>query len=227
MTMRTTLSPDIGDTRMTDAAFNTHPRAGTRIPAGGGRPWPRRRRRGLVNVLLTVAIAAVVISGIVATAVVVNNNVRAQQARLLIGVAENRIRQIYATLPQFDADMSGVVVTGMPSNAIQWQGGTDVIVTPWGGLITAGGGATPGTGVASGNRFWIVVADLPEAACESIAQSFLNNNTVVGIQVLGDPTDTFTAMTTDAAIQAFDTPAEIQAGCDGGTDDRVGIVYRS
>ena len=193
------------------------------------KPWPRRRRRGLSlpGTILAVAIAAVAAGGVVAAGVSVQTNVRAQQAQQLLTTIESKIRETYATLPQFDADMTDVALSSMPASAIQTQSGSDVIVTPWGGLITVGGGATAGTGAASGDRFWIAVAGLPAAACERIAQAYLNTNTVVGIEVLGTTTDSYSSMATAANTEAFDTVAEIVAECDGGSDDQVGIVFRS
>lgn len=193
------------------------------------RLWPRRRRRGvsLFSTILAVAVGAAVIGGLGATAVGVQTNIRAQNTVQLMNTVEAKIRETYATLPQFDANLTDVALSAMPSNAVQTQSSNDVIVNPWGGLITAGGGATAGTGAASGDRFWVTVAGLPMAACETIAQAYLNNETVVGIEVLGDATDDFSAMTSGTAIEAFDTAAEIVAECDGGSDDRVAVVFRS
>ncbi len=142
---------------------------------------------------------------------------------------ESAIRRAHANLPQYEAELTAGLLSQVPGSAIQGGHGampgasTDTrrIVTPWGGFIYAGGGATAdleGTGAASGNRFYITILGLPEAACEVVAKSFLNRSSVVSVAAEGTAgTAPTTAQTTGAAIDAE---------CDGGDDDKVGIVFR-
>ena len=196
---------------------------------GTGRAWPRRSRRGLVNVILTVAIAAVVIVGILAAYQSVNTSIRTQSVQSTVTAMEAEIRRTYASLPEFEAKLTEGLWSKMPSNVIQGTEGDRRIVTPWGGGIFAGGGDTPkddDAGTASNNRFYISILLLPEAACESIAAAFLNRANVVGLDVEGAGATAFTQVSTAAQVGEFDAPSEIEAECDGGDDDKVAIVFR-
>jgi len=160
----------------------------TAVALRAGQAWPRRRRRGLVNVILTVAIAAIAIVGILAAYQSVNTSIRTQNVQGTITMIEAELRRTYASQPQYAANLTGGLLSKMPSNVIQGTGADRVIVTPWGGQVFAGGGNTPdddGTGGASNNRFYVTVLGLPEAACEAIAAAFLNRSNVVGLDVEG------------------------------------------
>ncbi len=199
-------------------------------PPAHGRRWPRRHRRGLINVLLTVAVVAVVVVGILAIYGTVMASIRAQSAQGTLSTMEAELRRIYASQPQFEADLTPPLLSMMPTNAIQEGGrGARRIVTPWGGRIFAGGGDEPdddGTGTASADRFYISVLNLPEAACERLAAGFLNRDDVVGLDVEGAGGTAFTQVRSTAQIEAFDTPTEITDECDGGGDDKIAIVFR-
>lgn len=203
---------------------------------GGGRASPRkrrqRRRRGLTmwEMMLVVAIIAFVIVGAVGLYLVGSTSIRTQRVQTVLATAEQVIRRSYASQPQYEANMTQVLWSAMPSHSIQGTGTSRDIVTPWGGEIFAGGGNTPdddGTGTASNNRFYVTVLGLPEAACERIAAAYLNRSDVVGIDVEGAAATAFTQVNTAAQIQAFDTVSEIEAECDGGDDDKVAVVFRS
>ena len=185
------------------------------------RPMPRRARRGLVNVLLTVAIVAVVLVGTLALYGQINTSVRTQATQSILTIAEAELRRIYASQTQYEANLTPILFSVMPTNAIRGTGATRDIVTPWGGEVFAGGGATPdndGTGTATADRFYITVLLLPEAACEALAQAYLNRSNVVSVNPEG------TAAT--APIVARATPTLIQVECDGGDDDKIAIVFR-
>ena len=192
----------------------------------------RRLRRGLTmwEMMLVVAVIAFVIVGAVGLYLVGSTSVRIQRVQSVLSTAEQTIRRAYASQPQYEANMTQVLWSSMPTTAIQGTGTTRDIVTPWGGEIFAGGGNTPdddGTGTASNNRFYISVLLLPEAACERLAQAHLNRSDVVGLDVEGTAATAFTQVNTAAQIQAFDSVSEIEAECDGGDDDKIAIVFRS
>lgn len=194
--------------------------------AGLRRRQPRQHRRGLVNVILTVAVAGAVIAGLVAAYSQVTTSMRASNTQQLVNTIESTIRNAYNNMPTYEAALTEIAIGSMPTSAIQGTGTNRIIVTPWGGEIIAGGGDTVDTEAASGNRFWVLISDLPEAACETIAQGFLNRSDVVGIAVDGAASGTFSRMIGGTVIGAFDTVTEIEAECDGSDDDRVGVVFR-
>ncbi len=200
-----------------------------RQTASKKRRLPRRRRRGLINVLLTVAIVAVAVVAIIAIYGQVQTSLRTQRVQSVMTTAESTLRRAYASQPEFEADLTPILWSSMPTNAIQGTGANRNIVTPWGGELFAGGGNTPddnGTGAASNDRFYISVLGLPEAACENLAQAYLNRSDVVGLDVEGAAATAFTQVDTVAQIEAFDTVTEIEAECDGGDDDKIAIVFR-
>ena len=185
------------------------------------RPLPRRARRGLINVLLTVAIVAIVLVGILALYGQINTSVRTQSTQSILTIAEAELRRIYASQPTYEAALTPILFSVMPTNAIRGAGATRTIVTPWGGGVFAGGGPTPdidGTGTATADTFYITVLLLPEAACEALAQAYLNRSNVVSVNPEG------TAATMPIVARA--TPTLIQTECDGGDDDKVAIVFR-
>ena len=210
---------------MTDSTIG-----GSRRAASGSYRFPRRKDRGLINVLLTVAIVAVALVAIIAIYGQVQTSLRTQRVQSVMTTAEAHLRRAYASQPQFEPNLTPVLWSAMPTNAIQGTGTNRNIVTPWGGEIFAGGGNTPdddGTGTASNDRFYITVLGLPEAACETLAQAYLNRSDVVGLDVEGTAATAFTQVNTAAQIQAFDTVTEIQTECDGGDDDKIAVVFRS
>ena len=206
--------------------------AGSASPGGGApRRLPRRARRGIsiFGVILGVAVAAVVSLGLVSAYQGVVTSTRTQAVLNTLTVAEAAIRRAHANLPQYEAQLTAGLLSAVPSSSVQDGHGampgassdTRRIVTPWGGFIYAGGGGTvdlDGTGTATGNRFYITVLGLPEAACETVAKAYLNNPSVVSVAAEG------TAATAATTAQA--TGAAIDAECDGGDDDKVGIVFR-
>ena len=208
----------------------TRLRPASDAPPGRERlPWPRRSRRGLITVLLTAAVVAFVLVGILAIYSRVQTSIGTQSVQSVLTAAEAALRRAYASQPQYDANLTEVLWSAMPSNAIQGTGANREIVTPWGGEIFAGGGDTPdddGTGTASNNRFFITVLNLPEAACENLAQGYLNRAEVVGLDVEGAGATAFTQVNTAAQIQAFDSVAEIVTECDGDDDDKFAVVFR-
>ena len=86
--------------------------------------------------------------------------------------------------------------------------------TPWGGAVTAGGGATVGLDADACDRFWIRVDGLPRVACISVANAFVADSPALEVRVGDRP---------PGAIVA--DRAAIEAGCDGGRDDGVGMVF--
>ncbi len=172
--------------------------------------------------VLTLAITAVVIVAILAMYGGLAASLRTQIVQTHLATAEGRIRQIYTNLPQYEDKLTSLLFSAMPSNAIQGTGGSRKIVTPWGGQIFAGGGDVPdedGTGKVSNNLFYITVLDLPEAACENLAQSYLNRSDVAAVYVKG-------AGAFGSNPRASATPAAIQTRCDGGDNDKIAIVFR-
>ena len=196
---------------------------------GARLPWPRRARRGMITALLYAAVAAFVLIGVLAIYSRVQTSVGTQSAQSVLTAAEAALRRAYANQPKYEANLTTILWSAMPSNAIQDTGTNRKIVTPWGGGIYAGGGDTPdddGTGTASNNRFFISILNLPEAACESLAQGYLNRPEVVGIDVEGAGATAFTQVSTTTQIAVFDSVSEIVTECDGGDDDKVAIVFR-
>jgi len=220
-------------TYLTEAAAAVTPdarRGGTERAEGRTR-IPRRTRRGIsiFGVVLGVAVAAVVTLGLVSAYQGVVTSTRTQAVQNTLIVMEAAIRRAHANMPQYEAQLTAGLLSAVPSSAVQDGHGampgtsadTRRVVTPWGGFIYAGGGATvdlDGTGANSPNRFYITVLGLPEAACETLAKAYLNNASVVSVAAEG------TAAT--AATTAQTTGAAIDAECDGGDDDKVGIVFR-
>lgn len=181
-----------------------------------GRAWPRKARRGLANVLLTVAIVAIVLVFLIGIYTTVNSSIRTQAVQTTLTSLEAEIRRSFANAPQYTAEAyHDFLAPRMPRNAQRGAEGAEDIVTPWGGAITAGGGNRPGAAAASPNRFWILVADLPREACISIAESFLNRASIVRVQAGAEN-----------ALRAVSERAGIERACDGGDDDAVGIVFR-
>ena len=200
------------------------------------RPWPRRSRRGmgLPGMVLTLVMAAIILGATFVLFQGNNDNLRVQEAMTRAGLMESDIRRTYANQPQFDAALTNGLLSKMPSSAIQEDGSRTVngipggddrrIVTPWGGLMVAGGGDTPrpdGRGTASGNRFFIAILDLPEEACEAIAASFLNSSSVVDVRTKGSSSGAFGGGTVRGSVAAINT------GCSSANDDNaVAIVFR-
>ena len=201
---------------MTRTTTQTNARHGIRR-----RPLPRRARRGLINVLLTVAIVAIVLVGILALYGQINTSVRTQATQSILTIAEAELRRVYASQVEYEANLTPILFSVMPSNAIRGVLAARTIVTPWGGGVFAGGGATvdlDGTGTATADRFYITVLGLPEAACEALGQAYLNRSNVFAVHVEG-------AVAT-AALVAQTTPTAIQLECNGGDDDKIAIVFR-
>ena len=183
--------------------------------AGRRRPFPRRERRGLYGLMLTMAIVAVIILVMVGWAVSLRENARISTLQTTLSQAEAETRRLFASFTNYSGDITALVSSAMPTSA---RDGED-IVTPWGTPIEIGGGNTPGTQAAdtvasTANRFWIQIEDLGEDACKKIAAAYQNNEGVLSV------TDDSTAQT-GADI---DTPGEIQTECDDGSD--LAIVFR-
>lgn len=181
-----------------------------------GRPWPRRGRRGMINIILMVivlAIAAGIAIGIFNRSTA---GLETQVVQTAVTTLEGEIRRSFANAREYsDEDYEDFLAPRMPENVVRGAAGSETISTPWGGAITAGGGDTIGTSDESPNRFWIRIAGLPRSACLTIAESFLDRSTVVEVRT-GD-----TAPGTARADRAA-----IETGCDGGDNDGVGIVFR-
>ena len=212
---------------MTEVSVQTGSREGK--PSRARRWWPRRKRRGMVTALLYAALAAFVLIGVLAINARVQTAMGTSSLQSTLTAAEQSLRRSFANQPQYEANLTAILLSTMPANAIRGTGGTRDIVTPWGGEVFAGGGNTPdddGTGTASNDRFYISVLGLPEAPCENIAKAYLNRENVVGIDVEGAGGTAFTQVNTAAQIALFDSVAEIVAECDGGNDDKIGIVFR-
>lgn len=200
---------------MTDLTTSPGIVAGTRKAAR--RRMPRRSRRGLINVLLTVAIVAGVILGIIQIYAQVNGSIRTQTVQSTLTTAESEIRRLYSARPQYDGNITPVIEAAMPDNALAINGAVRTIVTPFGGVITAGGGATVGTTTtASNNRFWLRVNELPESACETVAASYLDRDNVVAVRVAAT-----NAVPTDPMADL----AEIGTDCTNADVNTVGIVF--
>ncbi|MYE10490.1 MAG: hypothetical protein F4X99_02275 [Gammaproteobacteria bacterium] len=175
--------------------------ASTEAPATGRR-FPRRKRRGLVNVMLTVAIAGFVIIAMLAIFATVRDGLRASETRTTLTQLEQSIRTLFSNSPQYEnEDYHTLLWSQMPGNAQRDQGGRS-LVTAWGRPITAGGGATPGTTANSGNRFWIQANNLPESACINIAKGYLGRNDVFQVHVDGANSTTVGAIATNCEDEA-------------------------
>ncbi|WP_419738564.1 type 4 pilus major pilin [Ruegeria sp.] len=190
------------------------PRQGAR--QGSGRPWPRRARRGLANVLLTVAIVAIALVFLIGIYTSINSSIRTQTVQTGLTSLESEIRRSFANAPEYsDEAYHDFLAPRMPENLQRGDDGDEEIITPWGGEIEAGGGTTVGTAEDSPNRFWIHVAELPRDTCITLAESFLNRSSVVSVHV-GDT----------APGTAVENREAIETNCDGGDNDGVGIVFR-
>ncbi|MYF38125.1 MAG: hypothetical protein F4219_05055 [Gammaproteobacteria bacterium] len=179
------------------------------------RTFPRRERRGIYGLMLTMAIVAVIILVMVGWAVTLREGARVSALQTTLTQAEAETRRLFSSFTNYSGDIDALVSSAMPTRARDG----DTIVTPWGTTIEIGGGNTPGTQAAAtvastANRFWIQIDNLGEDACKKIAAAYQNNPGVLSV------TDG-TAAQTAADI---DTPAEIESDCDGDTD--LAIVFR-
>lgn len=184
---------------------------------GRRRPLPRRERRGMINVMLTIAIAAIVIGAMLAIYTQSGTSLRTQETQTTLTAFVAEIRRSFANARQFtNENYETILASRMPSNALRGAAGNEVLVTAWGGVITASGGTTVGTDANHNTQFWIRVDDLPQSACETIATAFLNRRDVT--QVATGSAGTVAAVTDRAGIED---------GCDATTDDNsVGVVFR-
>ena len=186
-----------------------------RIP--NGRPYPRRARRGLINVILTVAIVAVVLFGLLSLYGGINRSIKTQTLQTHVITAEAAVRQTYASAQEFPAQMTATVVNKMPPSAIREISGALTMVTPWGGRILVRGGNTLTAGAVHGTRFHIIVEGLSTPVCESLAESYLNRSSVEVVR---------TAVSQAAAFATRADAAAVAGGCTGDDVNRVGIVFR-
>ena len=184
------------------------------------RRWPRRARRGIIGVVLSMAIIAIVLVGLLSIYNNMQTSTRTMLVQTMISNAQGELRRAYASQPEYEATLTEILLGVMANTAIRGTGANREVVTPWGGAIVAGGGDTPdldGTGTASFDRFYITILDLPEAACEELAQAFLRAEGVIGVFPEGTGgTDPTTAQT---------TPSGIAGECDGGGDDALAVVF--
>ena len=189
-----------------------HAPAGKVAAGGRRRPFPRRERRGMINVMLTIAIAAIVIGAMIGIYVTSSASLRTSNVQTTVTALSAEIKRAFANRREYaTGDYHDFLAPRMPANAQRGAAGSEIIVTPWGGEIEAGGGATVGTAAASPNRFWIDVQDLPRAACITIAEGLLDRADIVSVSVDG------TAVTTNALIET---------NCDDADDNDVEIVFR-
>ncbi len=190
-----------------------------RLPGRPSHParLPRRARRGLINVLLTVAVIAAAMIGILAIYNQVNTSISTSSVQNLVTTMEAEIRRAYASAPQYTGDIDEFIEASLPSSALNGEGADREIVTPWGGAVQAGGGTTPGTDTDSPNRFWILVAGLPERACESLANAFLDLSSVQAIQ---------TGTGRRGNLAARTDSDEISDGCAAADNNRVAVIFR-
>lgn len=180
------------------------------------RPLPRRARRGLIGVMLTVIVMAIAVGIALAIFGRSTAGIDTQGVQTALTALEGEIRRSFANARTYSAeDYHDFLAVRMPENAVRGAEGSEEIRTPWGGEITAGGGTTVGTSAANATRFWIHIADLPRSACITLAETYLDRSTVVEIRT-GD--------TAPGTVRA--NRAAIETGCDGGDNDGVGIVFR-
>ena len=194
-----------------DAAAMPAP-AGDAAAGGRRRPFPRRERRGMINVMLTIAIAAIVIGAMIGIYVTSQASLRTQNLVTTVTALKTEIERAFANRREYtDEDYHDFLAPRMPANAQRGAAGAETIVTPWGGAIEAGGGATVGTSAASPNRFWIDIEELPRSACIAFAESFLERTDVEEVSVDGTATGTLTL---------------IETNCDDADENDVEIVFR-
>ena len=187
--------------------------AGDAAAGGRRRPFPRRERRGMINVMLTIAIAAIVIGAMIGIYVTSSASLRTSNVQTTVTALSAEIKRAFANRREYaTGDYHDFLAPRMPANAQRGAAGSEIIVTPWGGEIEAGPGTTVGTSsAASPNRFWIDVQDVPRAACITIAEGLLDRTDIVSVSVDG------TAVTTNALIET---------NCDDADDNDVEIVFR-
>ena len=178
---------------------------------------------GIFGYMLGAVAGALVLLQLVSIFQGVMTNQRSQATLNTMSVIETTARRTFANLPNYEAGeaLHDIAISSVPTSAVQ---GTDSIVTPWGGSIVVGPGATPAatltatTPAASPNRFYIIVEELPDSACETVASAYLNRSDVVGIDADG----TWGAVT--GAVD--DSVADITADCDDDDDNDIAIVFR-
>ena len=133
--------------------------------------FPRRKRRGLINILLSVIIVVVLIVGVLAVFNSVRANVTNQRLTLFIQTLVPEIRAAYAAEGSFGTTNADLVPTligrgSVPSDFVQ---GT-TIKNPFSSTapITS-------SSHLSGTNFRIEIPATTEAACRSILESLIGN----------------------------------------------------
>lgn len=179
---------------------------------------------GIFGVMLGVAVAAFVLLQVVGVYQGAVTGQRTESVKSTMLVMESTIRRAYANQPQFGANMLTGLVGAVPVNTVSGTGGSRTIVTPWGGLIAAGGGSTVGQlnsngGTAHDNQFFISVIGIPESACEDIASSFLGRPDVVSVYAKGSA-GAFVAGDLETTVE------NINGNCVDSAVNQVAIVFR-
>ena len=180
---------------------------------------------GLFGMVLSVVVAAIILLGLFQLYGSLTTNARTQEAMSRVGTIESETRRSHMNLPSYQGSLEEGLWSALPSGAIQGTGSSRVIVTPWGGTITVGGGASPGTdgtGTSARNRFWVRIAELPEEACQVIAKAHLNRSGVVSIKPGGGSNIT----NPNQDNRLADHRDAIDTGCNAQDNNTVDIVFR-
>ncbi|MXX87988.1 MAG: hypothetical protein F4213_18810 [Boseongicola sp. SB0677_bin_26] len=181
----------------------------------GRRRFPRRERRGLINVMLTVAIAAVAAVVMVNMGITIRDSLRTSTLQSTIVQLEANVRASFANWGTYSGLDDELMASGLPKHAVDGDP-PDSIVTPWGTEITVGPGETLAAGATSGpniaNRFWIRIANLPQETCKQLATVFQENSGV-------------TKVANGSGATTLDSPSDVDTHCD---DDgkNLRIVFR-
>ena len=186
----------------------------------GRKPWPRRARRGvsIFGVVLGVAVAAIVATGLVAAYNGVTNNVRAGAVQNSYVSAVANVRRTFASATTFagGADsINAIVYSSAPSNFQNTSGSTRAtgITFPyWGGTSQLIASTT--TAEHTADRFTLHLVNIPPAVCEAVGATFVGDNSVAHIVADDTPLIATTGQRVAATgVDLADKCAEV------GTDD--------
>ena len=167
-------------------------------PAHRRTHWPRRKRRGLLSVLLTVAIVAIVVVALLMIYNQVNASVRSIRIITVINSIEASLRRTYHSERVYPAELTipAIVSGAVSSGLVEGTGNARTIKTPYGGIIVSS--SSPFT------QFQILVENLPSDVCSRVTNSFFDNRTISNISIGGTTTSSVSQVLTQCDGPAND-----------------------
>lgn len=139
----------------------------------------RQSGYGLIELMLSVLVIAIVIGGVVATYFLVNSGASAtrhqQQLLSLVG----GVKDIYRTPTYAGVSAAQLIQTKKaPPNMVSGTGGSATLTNPWSGTITI---AATNVGAGTDNGFIITTPQIPTSECNSIVSALETNFTEIAV----------------------------------------------